>query len=59
MVASPTSLNCFFGPPAATVTVSPSLKSSLSAVAASIAISSGPLGGLPSEIPIAANGLGM
>ena len=43
----------------ATVTSSPSLKFSLSAVAASSAISSAPCGWRPLEMPTAANGLGM
>ena len=58
-MARPTSLNCFFGPPAAMVTVSPISKPSLSAVAASIETSSGPRGSRPLEMPMAANGFGM
>ena len=59
MVARPTSLKARFGALVATVTSSPSLKSSLSAVAASSAISSSPFGGRPLVKPIGANGGGM
>ena len=59
MVARPTSLKGRLGAAVATVTSSPILKPSLSAVAASSAISPSPLGARPFEKPIGANGLGM
>ena len=58
-LAKPTSLNFRFGWLVATVTSSPSLKSCLSAVPESSAISSGPAGGRPCWIVTAANGFGM